>query len=263
MNFKILATALIFAASGNAFAACDLRANLVDTRDDGLSFDPLQTVVYLSPDGGLGDCKLLIRATGLPNPRSSVFRNYRITTLNPNFFSRMFIVSDALLQGDGAITFAKMKFGKSFNGVTSVGGNYYLLSLFILPGTQPAAKGQNSSPTYRISGTLDTMSQAGGILETRPAFHSRELIVGAEGGFQIDWNSGNRPDPYSWAMVKTLDIYFDSSGMQRIISFDQIDSEFTGEFDFYPNSETVGDLRESAGLQKDQLKFKLGGYIVF
>jgi len=260
MNLKYLLAGVFALVSGNAFAACELRASMVDIRDNGVTFkSPTGTehVVFKSPDGIDPDCRLKINATGLPNPRSSIYRDYPTATAGQNIFSRTFIITEPILLGEGSLSFAKMRFYTVWGGGIA-GAEHYDLSLSISTAA-PIPKGQTFSASYWLSGDLQTIDQAGNVTSSRFAFYPRQIAPSTE--ITINWKSGTRPQPYTWINTRTLDINFGggNNDVQNILDYDQLNSQYTGVRDFAPYSETTGVLAEGS-LQPAQFKFTLGGW---
>ena len=251
MKKLMLAITFLMCASQNAFAEdCDIRASLVDLRDKGIAFGIANRAFLADTNAPQGDpCRVIARSTGISNPRSSIFRDYPARTTGQNTFKRTFSISNPVLLGQGSLSFAKMMFN-------TAAGEYHL-NLLISPGA-PISKG--TSPSYLLSGTLDTLNQAGVVTNSRQAFNPQYVVNGND--FQIVWKSGTRPLPYTWVYTKTLEVNFGGNNTQNIIDYDLLNSQYTGEFDFQPKAELVGVLQES-GLQPGQLTFTLGGISLY
>ncbi len=258
MKYNFLSAIIIFCVFLSSAHAtdCNLDATLLDLRDGGITFGTQNRAFIADIPEGDG-CETDLQATGFASPRSSILREYSTTfpgSSSGNNFKRVFKISNPILVGQGSLSFSRLKF-RTFSG----GGAYYLLSLVISPGA-PIPKGQTYSPNYLISGVLQTVNQAGAVTSSQQAFNPQYVNNGQE--FGIIWNRGYRSGPSSWVNITTLEISFGGNNSENIINYDILNSQYTGELDFKPESETRGILYEQ-GLQAKQFKFKLGGYSLF
>jgi hypothetical protein len=259
MNFRYSATLIIFALFGQASANCDILASVIDNRDRAVTFDPQQNVMYrpLTTEGGIGRCKLNINSFGLPNPKSSFYADYSNLT---NSFDRDFIISKAMFKAPGMMTFAKINFLVLSNGGYTTNHISYQLELSISPGTQLTEK-NSFSPSYVLSGNWNVLNEDGTLQSSTIAFSAQEVAVGDTP--TVQWRSSR--NPIGATEIKTLDINFATNGygsnVARIFDYSSTTSQYTGHKDFYPNSETIGDLKEY-GLAAQKMTFTLDGSAV-
>ena len=246
MNFKyVFACVLVFFCCNESSAAnCELRAAMVDVRDNGVSFDPEQTYIFRSPnpDGSPPQCNLNINATGLPNPRSNILSEIKSPETLFSFTQALEIRSVSL-QGDGQIKFMSIDFNSLYVPT-------FRLDLFISPAPAPA-RGANTH--YYLSGMWITLA-ADGSYQSATWFTPRLISDVQVPTLNWNWNSidfGGWGDSMTLTMntgTETFDIY----------SYYQGNNPGVFKKPFNPVAKTYGNLGESD--LTPQTSFKLGGY---
>ena len=166
--YAILFNSLLFAQDN-----CDIRASLVDIRDNALKFDPNLEQTLRSNRGGI-HCDTEIRATNLPNPRSKIIQD---VVGEINSYSQRLTISQISLEGQGSLKFMSVDFGH--------GQNQYRLDLHIAPGIIP--KGSTTSSSYYLSGYWLTFDNEGTLTQESTAFLPR--VIADDQTIFLNWDS--------------------------------------------------------------------------
>jgi len=243
MSNKYILACLFALASSSAFAEiCDLRAMVVDVRDNGVSFDPQLTYVLRSPNpsGSGSECNLNINATGLPNPRSNILSEIKYPETLFSFTQALEIRSVSL-QGDGQIKFMSIDFNSLYVPT-------FRLDLFISPAPAPA-RGANTH--YYLWAIWNTLAPNGSVESEVMPFTPRVISVSQVPTLNWNWNYLGAND----ARMLTL-----NSGTETlpIYSYDRLNNSGGFRKPFNPAVKTYGNLSEYN--LTPQTSFKLGGY---
>ena len=140
---------------------CNIRANVIDMRDNALQFDPTLEHKFRSELGGV-NCDTRISATNLAYPRSKMTQDL---VNGINSYSQRLNISQVALQGQGELKFMSVDF--SHSSIT------YRLDIYVAPGRIP--KGELTPSSYKLHGIWLAFDYEGAVIENSLAFMTPEI----------------------------------------------------------------------------------------